>query len=389
MGKIYSDLTFVKNTDPDLLELFKELKTLDMRVANPFLMTILRDYSNGILVREDLIEIIKLCISYMLRRSICGIPANSLNKTFATFENEINKENYLNSVKAFFIKRNDYKEFPNDQKFGEAFVSKEIYKMRNRNYVLDRLENYNNKTHVIVDGMTIEHIMPQNENLSDEWKNMLGEDWERVHNSYLHTIGNLTITNYNSEMSDRSFKEKMEMDGGFKQSAVRLNSYIILQDTWDESKIRERAELLLEKALKIWPYPCLSEDELAKLDNTIEKNVTNYSLESYNINEYTRLLFEQLDTRIMNLSSSVRKEFRQLYIAYKMDTNFADIVFQEKRLKITINMKYSDVIDSDGICRDVTEIGKWGNGDVEVYLDKLENIEKVMNIIRQSHDNQI
>lgn len=389
MGKIYTDLTFAKSSDSSLADLFKELKTLDMSVANPFLMTVLRDYQNGVLSYGDLQEIIRLCISYMLRRSICDIPTNSLNKTFATFENEIRRDDYLNSVKAYFVSRSDYKEFPNNKKFGEAFVSKEIYKTRNRNYILDRLENYNNKTHVVVDGMTIEHIMPQNDNLSQEWKDMLGDEWERVHNTYLHTIGNLTLTNYNSEMSDRPFAEKMSMEGGFKQTAVRLNSYLVLQDTWNEDKIKERAQLLLDKALQIWPFPEMTAEELAPYVTVPSKDEPKYSIDSYDTNMFTKMLFNQLDTRIMNLSSGVRKEYKKLYVAYKLDTNFADIVFQEKRLRISINMKFSDVKDPNGICKDITGVGRWGNGDVELFLDSLADIDKVMEIIQQSHDSQI
>ena len=109
-AKIYTDIEFARNSDPQLAALFKEIKTLNMSVANPFLMAVIRDYQTGVLTsHESLIEIIKLCISYVFRRSICEIPTNSLNKTFATFENEIKKSDYLNSVKAFFINRDDYK----------------------------------------------------------------------------------------------------------------------------------------------------------------------------------------------------------------------------------------------------------------------------------------
>lgn len=389
-AKIYTDIEFAKSSDPQLAALFKEIKALNMSVANPFLMTVIRDYQTGVLAPyESLIEIIKLCISYVFRRSICEIPTNSLNKTFATFENEIKKSDYLNSVKAFFINRDDYKEFPIDKKFGEAFVSKEIYKTRNRNYILDRLENYDNKSPVIIENLTIEHIMPQNENPCDEWKADLGEDWKRVHDTYLHTIGNLTLTGYNSEMSDKPFMEKMNMDGGFKQTAVRLNQYVVLQNTWNEEKIKERANILLKKALEIWAFPQLSDEEMAPYKAAEPEDTPKYSIESYGTNLFTRMLFEKIDTRIMNLSSGVKKEFKKLYVAYKLDTNFVDIVFQEKRLRISINMKFADVKDPKGICRDITGVGRWGNGDCELFLDNLGQLDDVMDVIQQSHDSQL
>ena len=119
---------------------------------------------------------------------------------------------------------------------------------------------YNNKGNVVVENYTIEHIMPQNQNLSAEWKTMLGENWKTVQKTYLHTIGNLTLTAYNSEMSDRPFMEKMNMEGGFKQSALRLNGYLVMQDKWNEEKIKERAKLLTETALKIWLYPEITQE---------------------------------------------------------------------------------------------------------------------------------
>lgn len=388
---IYTDIIFARSRDIKLQLLFKEIQTLNMAVANPFLMTVIRDFKSGNyqLTYDDLIEIIKLCISYVFRRSICDIPTNSLNKTFATIENDIRKDDYLNSIKAFFITKDDYKEFPSDKKFGDAFVTKEIYKSRNRNYLLDRLENYDNKSLVIIENLTIEHIMPQNNHLSSQWITELGPEWQRVHDTYLHTIGNLTLTGYNSEMSDKPFIEKMTMTGGFRETAVRLNSYIITQSHWTESQINERAQILLKKALEIWAFPTLTKEELEPYQEKLITAGSKYSLETYQPNSFTRILFEKLDNRIMNLSSSVKKEFKKYYVAYKVETNFVDIIFQEKRLRISINMKFVDIKDPKEICRDITGIGRWGNGDCELFLNDLEQLDDVMSIIKQSYDSQI
>lgn len=287
----------------------------------------------------------------------------------------------------FFILRDDYKEFPNDDKFGDAFISKELYKSRNRNYTLNRLENYENKSPVIIEELTIEHIMPQQIDNSDDWKNELGNDWKRVHDTYLHTIGNLTLTGYNSEMSNNSFTTKLTMDGGFQQTAVRLNQYVVKQTTWNEEKIKERARILLDKALVIWEYPKLTEAELAPYLPTENGDLQPiYSLESYGINLFAKTLYDKLDARIMNLSNSVKREFKKKYVAYKLGTNFTDIVFQDKRLRISINMKFSDVYDPKGICKDVSGVGRWGNGDVELFLEHLDQLDDIMDIIKQSHD---
>lgn len=382
-AQYYTDMVFARSEDNKLKDLYQDINCLKMEVSYPFLLKVHNDYSLGIIGIDTLIEIINMCVSYVVRRNICDIPTNSLNKTFATLRNEIKNDDYLNSIKAFFILRDDYKIFPTDERFASVFASRDIYNMRARNYILRHLEMYNNKGNVVVENYTIEHIMPQNQNLSSEWIAMLGDNWKEIQKNYLHTVGNLTLTAYNSEMSDKSFNEKMNMEGGFKQSALRLNSYLVLQTEWNENKIKERARILTEIALKIWAYPKLTADELSPYLAT-DNYDGGYSIETYNTNAYTITLFNSLDKRITNLSPSVKREYKKLYVAYKLDTNFADIVFQEKRLRISINMKFADIVDKYGICKDITGIGRWGNGDAELFFEHLDEIEKVMDIITQS-----
>lgn len=387
-SKFYTDMVFVRSKNAVVKSLYDDVNNLRMEVAYPFLLKIHNDCAEGVISEDDLILIIKLCISYVFRRSICDIPTNSLNKTFATLRNEIRSDDYMNSIKAFFILRDDYKQFPDDDKFTSAFVSRDIYNMRSRNFILSHLENYGNKAPIIIENYTIEHIMPQNSNLSDEWKRELGENWKEVQKTYLHTIGNLTLTAYNSEMSDKPFMIKMDMSGGFKESALRLNAYLVKLTEWNEKHINERAQLLADKAKEIWRYPELSVAELAPYQ-VDEKPIQRYSLESYDINQFTKMLFEMLDKRIMNLSPNVKREFKKLYIAYKLDTNFVDIVVQKQRLRVSINMKYSDIHDPKGLCRDITGLGRWGNGDAELFFEHTSDIEDVMAIIEQSYNAQM
>ncbi len=386
-AKYYTDIVFERSNDSKLKRLYEDIVNLRMEVSYPFLLKVHHDCSEGIITDDNLKEILTYCISYVLRRNICDIPTNSMNKTFATFKNSIRQDDYMNSVKAFFILQETYKEFPDDDKFATAFVARDIYNMRARNYILSKLENHDNKSPVIIENCTIEHIMPQNKDLSAEWRKELGTNWKEIHKKYLNTIGNLTLTGYNSEMSDRPFMEKMNMDGGFKQSAFRLNSYVVLQTNWAEQQIQERAKELCAKAEKVWPYPVMTAAELAPYQ-VEEKSAPKYSLETYDINAFTRVLFETLDKRIMNLSPGITREYKKLYIAYKFDTNFTDIVVQKQRLRISVNMKYSDVHDPNGICRDITGLGRWGNGDVELYMEHTSDIDQVMEIIEQSYKAQ-
>lgn len=383
-AKYYTDMVFKRSSNPAFKSLYEDINDLRMAVSYPFLLKVHNDYADGIISEDDLKLIIRLCISYVFRRSICDIPTNSLDKTFATLRNEVRPDDYVNSIKAFFVMRDDYKEFPNDEKFAATFVQRDIYSMRTRNFILSQLENYGNKAPIVIENYTIEHIMPQNSSLSPEWQQMLGANWREVQKTYLHTIGNLTLTAYNSEMSDHPFKVKMDMEGGFKESALRLNAYVVKLTEWNEQRIKERAALLADKAKQIWPFPDMTAAELAPYQ-TVEKLAERYSIESYDTNVFTKTLFEALNRRIQNLSPDVKREFKKLYVAYKLDTNFVDIVFQKQRLRISLNMKFSEVIDPNGICHDITGLGRWGNGDVELYMEHASDVDQIMEVVEQAY----
>ena len=231
--------------------------------------------------------------------------------------------------------------------------------------------------------------MPENNKLSLAWKNMLGPNWEDVHSRLLHTIGNLTLTAYNSEMSDRPFEEKMNMEGGFKQSALRINRHVIECSKWTEKEIISRAEELAKMAIEqLWKYPTLTEKEFEPYIPSKDGNVI-YKLESYDWNPVNRKLFNVLDTSILNLSTDVRRECKKLYIAYKYETNFVDIVVQKERLRLSINAKFSEIDDPKGICVNVAGKGRWGNGDVEISFSQTDELDDAMAIIKQALELQM
>jgi Uncharacterized conserved protein len=388
-AKYYTNMYYAKSEDRELDIIFNDISQLQIDVAYPFLLKVYADYNANVITKEEFIEILKCCESYVFRRAIAGIPTNSLNKTFMLMANKINPSKYLNSIKAYLITLDSYKLFPDDERFKSDLITKDIYNMRIRNYILSKLENFNNKSPINIENFTIEHIMPQNKNLSTEWRQAIGENWQEIQKTYLHTIGNLTLTAYNSEMSDKFFVEKLDMAGGFKESALRINSYVIKQTIWNESSIKERANELYNVSKKIWRYPEISQIELKEFLQE-DKGLSDYSLESYEYLEGEMLeLFNILDKRILNISSGIKRELKKLYIAYKVDTNFVDIVPQKSRLRLSINMKFNEVNDPKGLCKDVTDIGRWGNGDIEIGLENLGQLNDVMNIIIQSYKKQI
>ncbi|MEA4921708.1 MAG: DUF262 and DUF1524 domain-containing protein [Clostridiaceae bacterium] len=384
----YTNISFSKSGHPELNKAFAEIKTLQMDVVYPFLLKVHVDFNKQLISLEEFTEISNLCISYIVRRAICGTPTNSLNKTFATLKNAIRTECYIESFKAAMIAMDSYKAYPTDDEFMAALALKDIYNMRIRNYILGKIESYQNKSPIIVSNYTIEHIMPQNPRLSVEWQSALGKDWKEIQKRYLHTIGNLTLTAYNTEMSDKSFLEKLEMSGGFKQSGLRINSFLITQTTWNEQLIMERAHLLSDICRHVWGYPQLDDSVLEKYKPET-KAVKVYSLNDYEyLNSFTEMLFEQLNKHILSISSDVKREFKKLYVAYKADTNFVDVVIQKSRLRLAINMRFDDVHDPKGLCKNITDVGRWGNGDVELFFESLSQLDDVMDIIEQSYNKQ-
>lgn len=262
-SKIFTKLIFEKEDDPKLNQIIQDINTLKVDVAYPFLLEIYHDYVNGEITKDDVLEIFSMVESYVFRRSICGIPTNSLNKTFANLSNEIIKEKYLESVKAMFILKEGYRRFPSDEEFRNQFIVKDIYNTtRIRRHLFDKLENYNRKERSDIEEYTLEHIMPQY--LSSEWRGELGPNWKNIHEKYLHTVGNLTLTGYNPELGNRPFKEKCTMEGGFMQSPIVLNRGLGRLECWNESEIEKRANVLCEKAIKIWKCPELSQEILDK-----------------------------------------------------------------------------------------------------------------------------
>ncbi|AKB18161.1 DUF262 domain-containing protein [Methanosarcina sp. WWM596] len=376
-------------TDPGLKLAFHDLRELRVDVAYPFLLELYHDYATGVLSREDFVAAVRLVEAYVFRRAICSIPTNSMNKTFATFSRALKKDRYLKSIQVYLLQLPSYRRFPNDEEFRRELQIRDLYNFRSRSYWIRRLENYGHKERVLVDEYTIEHIMPQNENLSTAWKTELGLEWKRIHETWLHTLGNLTLTGYNSEYSDRSFTEKSDMPGGFKESPLKLNKGLGQLDQWNEDSIKERAGRLAEIALDVWTMPKLATD-------IIEAYKPKAAASGYTIENHPHLLtgtmhelFEAFRKQVLALDPCVTEEFLKLYVAYKAETNFVDVVPQAKRLILSLNLPFSGINDPKGLCKDVSDIGCWGNGDVKVGLRSLDELPYVMGLVRQSFERQM
>ncbi|GAA8475648.1 DUF262 and DUF1524 domain-containing protein [Helicobacter pylori] len=356
----FCQIAFKKEADKDLNKALGFLVDLEMDVIYPLLLELYSDYSDGVLSKQDFIPIVALIESYICRRTVCGLGTNGVNKIFASFTKKINKDQYLESIKAHFLSLETTKgKFPKDSEFKNLFITIDFYSLKEKKYFLERLENFDTKEPVDTQKCTIEHIMPQT--LTPKWEEDLGENFKAIHEKYLNTIGNLTLTGYNEKYSNNSFQEKRDMENGFKQSSLKLNQSLKDLESFGEKEIEKRANDLADWALKIWTYPKLDAETLEKYKPKKEKKV--YDLSSYKFGSHSRELFDILSKEIKALDERIAEKFMKPYIAYKFKTNFVDIVVQTKDLKLYLNMKFHELQDEKNLASDMTDKHHNGNGD--------------------------
>jgi len=390
-ARYYCAIALGRETDSTLATAFHDLRELKVDVAYPFLLELYDDYAAGRLNVADFIAVVRLVESYVFRRAICSIPTNSLNKTFATFGKALKKGRYLESIKAHFLTLHTYRRFPGDEEFRRVLQIRNLYNFRSRSYWLRRFENHGRKERVPVDEYTIEHILPQNPDLPAAWQQTLGPDWKSVQEQWLHTLGNLTLTGYNAEYSDRSFIEKRDMKGGFKQSPLKLNADLGQVHVWNETAIRQRAGKLADQALLVWAVPELEAATLEAYRSAKKESRTVYTVDDHPnlLAPNLRPLFEKFREQVLALDPNVTEEFFKKYVAYKAETNFVDVIPQAKRLRLFLNMPFQEINDPKKKCKDYAGIGHWGNGDVRVYLESFEDLAYIMGLVRQSFECQM
>ncbi|MFT2678321.1 DUF262 domain-containing protein [Helicobacter pylori] len=384
----FCQIVFKKEADKDLNKALGFLVDLEMDVIYPLLLELYSDYSDGVLSKADFIPIIALIESYICRRAVCGLGTNSLNKVFPSFTKHIQKDEYFKSLKAYFGSLTEKQRFPNNDEFKNLFITIDFYKFKKNMYFFKRLENFDTKEPVNTQECTIEHIMPKKP--MEGWERDLGENFQEIHNKYLHTIGNLTLTGYNNEYSNKSFQGKQGMEKGYKDSPLRLNQGLRDLESFGEEEIKKRANDLADLALKIWTYPKLDAETLEKYKPKKDKKEKEvYDLSSYKFSSHSRELFDILSKGIKALDERITENFNQDYISYRFSKNFVDIVVQNKDLKLYLNMKFNELQDEKNLARDMTNKGHLGNGDIEVKLETKENIPYCLGLIKQALEKQM
>ncbi|MBT9831872.1 DUF262 domain-containing protein [Clostridium baratii] len=362
-NKILTNKTGTKEADNHL----ERINKMEVRVSYPFFLEVLNDYYKNVICEKELIEIFNIIESYIFRRIMCKVATNALNKVFMNLCKEIKNykdyhNNYVEILKFILSNKNLSQRIPDDTEFKRNFFENNIYnwKSKNKLYLLERLENYNNTEKVDIERLvdqnelTIEHIMPQN--LTPNWIEMLGDNYKEIHEKYLHTIGNLTLTGYNSQMSNRPFQDKKNIENGFNNSRLKLNKYIASVEKWDEEEINKRTERLFDIAKEIWKYPN-TEYKIKKYKENLfyiseEEDLTNTKVKSFSfmgIEQQCKTwteLFEEVCKMLYDLDPIIfrkitKKDFGDEYLNKRFTSNnkdlrspfkLADDVYVEKNL---------------------------------------------------------
>ncbi len=376
--------------DPELRMCFHDLRELKVDVAYPFLLELYHDYSVDALERSELLQAIRLVEAYVFRRAICSIPPNSLNKTFSTFSRSLRKTSYLESIQVHFQTMPSYRRFPDDVEFHREIQRRDLYNFRSRSYWLRRIENHGRKERAEITDYTVEHIMPQSDPLPVAWQQEIGDDWKSVHDMLLHTLGNLTLTGYNSEYSNRPFREKRDMAGGFRSSPLRLSEGLGQLENWTQHEISERANRLALAALDVWPAPKLP-DEVIESYNKISVRQSKYTIDDHLHlrSGIVRGIFDRFVAAVMALDPCVTSEVLKLYVAFKAETNFVDVIPQANGLLLSIKLPLAEASDPRALCVDVTGKGRWGNGDIEFRLTSEQDMPYAVGLVRQALEQQL
>lgn len=239
--------------EPEIEKMLRRLNRIEVTTAYPLLLNFYSNYVDGKLDKNGFVTILKILENYLIRRFVCNIPTNQLNKIFPTVYPLI-QSRYSDNIVEGLKNILQGKGYPKDNEFFLRFCETKFYghgdRVTKTKLILETIESsFNHKEAVAFENLTVEHIMPQT--LSEWWQEHLGEEWDETHELFLHTIGNLTLTAYNTELSNDDFYTKKKR---LNESHLELNKYFAEIPKWTRVEIEARAEALAKKALEIWNY---------------------------------------------------------------------------------------------------------------------------------------
>ena len=347
-------------------------------------------YEEKTLTHDEFIWALNLTSSYLIRRSALGLQTRGYWAVFARIAHSIRNENPFGSFQVALARQN-YR-FPSDSEFMSALQERDLYGLRICWQILSQLENAGEKEPSPVSEYSIEHVMPQSIDNVPEWKRMLGENWEEVHKAWLHRLGNLTLTGYNSTYSNRPFEEKKTIKGGFDQTAVRLNQYVRAQAQWTAAEMEERGRLLARRAVGTWPHHDADEtlvlaDELRDL----QRRSARRGPDSISMDASVATILFQVRAAIRELGESIEIVERKSLCFYdaRSAAFFAEALPMASYVRVLLPIDFEEIDDPEGVAKDVTAwkfLPNVTHRDCGVFIDvySTQSIPQAVSMIRQA-----
>jgi uncharacterized protein with ParB-like and HNH nuclease domain/predicted transport protein len=310
----------------------------------------------GSLTQEEFLSALSLLESYVLRRAVCGYQTRGYWQVFANLAYRIGKEDPLRELKVELACLRENYRFPNDEEFERALFERDIYGLRVCKQLLDTIENYDTKEPSDTSTYSIEHVMPQNERLSTAWRSMLGENWRDVHRIWLNRLGNLTLTGYNSEYRDHSFDDKKTINGGFSESAVRLNKYVREQPVWTASEMENRTRDLAARSLSVWSPLVVSQEQIDTAKRA-ERRELAFKTDTTKIkmSAEARALFEKLRPKVLEIDNDILELAETNSVSYYGNTFFLEVLPRRYKLTLLLALDFNEIDDPTGLIQDAAE----------------------------------
>ena len=388
-AKHYVRYALGSETDPDLKNAFRKLLDL-VDVAAPVVMKLYEYHDGQQLSKKDFIGAIELVESYVFRRSICGLQSRGLGSIMATFANKIKADDPLLRLKVALKTRPHNQRFPDDDEFLAALLTRDIYHTDNCKLLLERLENHGTKEPTLTRGYTIEHIMPQDEDLHKDWQDMLGADWQTIHQEWLHRLGNLTLTGYNTEYSNHPFSKKKTISGGFNESPLRLNKDMRDSLEWNKELMQKRAERLAAQALKEWPSLTVSDPDVQRIRlEELKERSSKYNRETLNLTEEAAILYDHLSEGLKGLGDDVVEVFHRKSATFRTLDYVVEVLPRAGRLVLLYNLEYADCDDPSEEAENMADrsfvVNAQETGGVLYKIHDIDEVQHALHIAAQAY----
>ena len=340
-SKYYKWFAFKCEENTKLEKYFYEFRLLEQTTTYPYFMDLMDLYENKKLTLNTVCQVLEFILQYYVRRSTIGLSTNAYRRFYPTLKTRIKTQDdleYLNALYGVFASIQYRQRYPNNQEIKNELLHSPFYHLPSRlkKMVLEKLCNYKSKEKIVIDGnITIEHIMPQE--LTEKWKRELGGNWQDVYYTYVHTIGNLTLTGYNTEHRNKPFSDKKKLMKEY--SNIPLNKYFEDIESWGETEIYNRCIHMIDLFNKVFP-DISNRSEYRRTDGNYlsesQSNIWDLETESKSISlvsQYiTKIYFDNKEYEILEKSGSNAVLVYILYELYVKNKNeFLNIEYTNKQ----------------------------------------------------------